>query len=114
MIIRSISGVRGITKSSLTPEIIKLYAHAFHDLLSDGLIYLGRDSRQSGEELLEIFSAELIEIGRDVVMCNIVPTPTIQFMVERSEAAGGIIITASHNPEEWNGIKFVREDGTFF
>ena len=114
MIIRSISGVRGITKSSLTTETIKLYAHAFHDLIPDGLIYLGRDARQSGEELLEIFSAELIEIGRDVVLCNIVPTPTIQFMVERSEAAGGIIVTASHNPEEWNGIKFVREDGTFF
>ncbi|MEC9475125.1 MAG: phosphoglucosamine mutase [Candidatus Neomarinimicrobiota bacterium] len=114
MIIRSISGVRGITKTSLTPEIIKLYSHAFHDQLSDGLIYIGRDTRPSGEDLLEIFSNELIALGRDVVQCDVVPTPTIQFMVERSEAAGGIIITASHNPEEWNGIKFVRQDGSFF
>ena len=114
MIIRSISGVRGIIKTSLTPEIIKLYSHAFHDQLSDGLIYIGRDTRPSGEDLLEIFSNELIALGRDVVQCDVVPTPTIQFMVERSEAAGGIIITASHNPEEWNGIKFVRQDGSFF
>ena len=55
MIIRSISGVRGITKTSLTSEVIKLYAHAFHDQLPKGLIYLGRDSRPSGESILEIF-----------------------------------------------------------
>jgi phosphomannomutase len=114
MIIRSISGVRGITKTSLTPNTIKLYAHAFHDQLPKGLIYLGRDSRPSGEDILEIFSNELIDLGRDVVNCGVVPTPTVQFMVERSEAVGGVIITASHNPEEWNGMKFVREDGTFF
>jgi len=114
MIIRSISGVRGITKTSLTSDLIKLYAHAFHDQIPQGLIYLGRDSRPSGEHILEIFSNELIDLGRDVVNCEIVPTPTVQFMVERSEAVGGVIITASHNPEEWNGMKFVREDGTFF
>jgi len=114
MIIRSISGVRGITKTSLTSDLIKLYAHAFHDQIPQGLIYLGRDSRPSGEDILEIFSNELIDLGRDVVNCEVVPTPTVQFMVERSEAVGGVIITASHNPEEWNGMKFVREDGTFF
>ena len=114
MIIRSISGVRGITKTSLTSDVIKLYAHAFHDQIPQGLIYLGRDSRPSGEHILEIFSNELIDLGRDVVNCEVVPTPTVQFMVERSEAVGGVIITASHNPEEWNGMKFVREDGTFF
>ena len=114
MIIRSISGVRGITKTSLTSDLIKLYTHAFHDQIPQGLIYLGRDSRPSGEHILEIFSNELIDLGRDVVNCEVVPTPTVQFMVERSEAVGGVIITASHNPEEWNGMKFVREDGTFF
>ena len=85
MIIRSISGVRGII-----------------------------DSRPSGEDLLDSFASELVRLGRDVIICGIAPTPTVQFMVERSEAAGGIIITASHNPIEWNGIKFVRSDGTFF
>ena len=114
MIIRSISGVRGITKASLTPDVIKVYAHAFDDLLPEGLIYIGRDSRPSGENILELLSNELIDLGRDIVNCEVVPTPTVQFMVERSEAVGGLIVTASHNPEEWNGMKFVRQDGTFF
>ena len=114
MIIRSISGVRGITKASLTPDVIKVYAHAFDDLLPKGLIYIGRDSRPSGENILELLSNELIDLGRDIVNCEVVPTPTVQFMVERSEAVGGLIVTASHNPEEWNGMKFVRQDGTFF
>ncbi len=114
MIIRSISGVRGIVDTHLDSETIQPYARAFHTHVEPGLIFLGRDSRPSGDELLEAFTAELIRLGRDVIVCGIVPTPTVQFMVERSEAAGGVIITASHNPIEWNGLKFVRADGTFF
>ena len=114
MIIQSISGVRGITETAFPVETIKSYVHAFHNLIPAGLIYIGRDSRPSGENLIEIISEELTKLGRDVVDCGIAPTPTVQFMVERSEASGGLIVTASHNPDEWNGIKFVREDGTFF
>ena len=114
MIIRSISGVRGLIGSHLTTKVIECYARAFHSHLKPGLIFIGRDSRPSGEDLLDSFANELVRLGRDVIICGIVPTPTVQFMVERSEAAGGIIITASHNPIEWNGIKFVRSDGTFF
>ena len=114
MIIRSISGVRGIVKTHLDRNSIQSYARAFHTHLAPGLIFLGRDSRPSGDDLLEAFTEELIRVGRDVIVCGIVPTPTVQFMVERSEAAGGTIITASHNPIEWNGLKFVRADGTFF
>ena len=114
MIIRSISGVRGLIDSHLTTKVIECYARAFHSHLKPGLIFIGRDSRPSGEDLLDSFANELVRLGRDVIICGIVPTPTVQFMVERSEAAGGIIITASHNPIEWNGIKFVRSDGTFF
>ena len=114
MIIQSISGVRGITETAFPVEAIKSYVHAFHNLIPAGLIYIGRDSRPSGENLIEIISEELTKLGRDVVDCGIAPTPTVQFMVERSEASGGLIVTASHNPDEWNGIKFVREDGTFF
>jgi len=114
MIIRSISGVRGLIDSHLTTKVIECYARAFHSHLKPGLIFIGRDSRPSGEDLLDSFANELVRLGRDVIICGIVPTPTVQFMVERSEAAGGIIITASHNPIEWNGIKFVRTDGTFF
>ena len=114
MIIQSISGVRGITEIAFPVEAINSYVHAFHNLIPAGLIYIGRDSRPSGENLIEIISEELTKLGRDVVDCGIAPTPTVQFMVERSEASGGLIVTASHNPDEWNGIKFVREDGTFF
>jgi len=114
MIIRSISGVRGLIESHLTPETIKTYARALHISLKPGVIIAGRDSRQSGEYLLNAFNQELLRLGRDVINCGIVPTPTIQFMVEQSDAAGGIIITASHNPKEWNGLKFVRAEGTFF
>jgi len=114
MIIRSISGVRGLIDSHLTTKVIECYARAFHSHLKPGLIFIGRDSRPSGEDFLDSFANELVRLGRDVIICGIVPTPTVQFMVERSEAAGGIIITASHNPIEWNGIKFVRSDGTFF
>ena len=114
MIIQSISGVRGITEIAFPVEAIKSYVHAFHNLIPAGLIYIGRDSRPSGENLIKIISEELTKLGRDVVDCGIAPTPTVQFMVERSEASGGLIVTASHNPDEWNGIKFVREDGTFF
>jgi len=114
MIIRSISGVRGLTSAHLNTETISAYARAFHKYNDNGLIFLGRDTRPSGENLLEVFSQELVRLGRDVIDCGVVPTPTVQFMVERSEAAGGVVITASHNPIEWNGLKFVRSDGTFF
>ena len=114
MIIRSISGVRGLVDTGLTIDTVRAYARAFHVYVNPGLIMLGRDSRPSGEDLLDVFTEELIGLGRDLIVCGIVPTPTVQFMVEKSEASGGIIITASHNPIEWNGLKFVRADGTFF
>jgi len=114
MIIRSISGVRGITKTHLTEPTAQTYARALHQLLPDGVIIVGMDGRPSGEGLLQAFVDELVLSGRDIIVCGIVPTPTIQFMVERTEAIGGVIITASHNPTEWNGFKFVHEDGTFF
>ena len=114
MIIRSISGVRGITKTHLTPELAVVYARALHQILPIGVIMAGQDSRPSGEDIIHAMMGELIRLGRTVIHCGIVPTPTIQFMVYNTEAVGGFIVTASHNPIEWNGLKFVREDSTFF
>ena len=114
MLIRSISGIRGLVNEDLGEKTIIKYAHALHDYLQDGVIYVGRDSRPSGEEIVEIMINELIKLGRTIMYCGIVPTPTIQYMVHTTEAIGGVIITASHNPIEWNGIKFVKEDSTFF
>ena len=114
MLIRSISGIRGLVNEDLKHEFIIKYARALHEFLESGVIYAGRDSRASGEEITEVMVDELIKLGRTVIYCGIVPTPTVQFMVHTSEAVGGFIITASHNPIEWNGIKFLRSDSTFF
>ena len=114
MLIRSISGVRGLTDSHLTPSISIAYAKALHSFLSDGVIMCGRDSRPSGEMIQDEMTKELVRLGRTVIDCGIVPTPTVQFMVHNTEAVGGFIVTASHNPIEWNGLKFLRPDSTFF
>ena len=114
MLIRSISGVRGLTKTHLTPELSIIYAKALSEFLPDGVIITGRDSRPSGDLILSTMIDELIRLGRSVVQCDIVPTPTVQFMVHNTEAVGGLVVTASHNPIEWNGFKFIREDSTFF
>ena len=114
MLIRSISGVRGLADSHLTPKISSIYARALHTSLPDGVIMAGRDSRPSGDMILHAMTEELVGLGRTVIQCGIVPTPTVQFMVHNTEAVGGFIVTASHNPVEWNGIKFLRPDSTFF
>ena len=114
MLIRSISGVRGLTDSHLTPKISSIYARALHASLPDGVIMAGRDSRPSGDMILHAMTEELVGLGRTVIQCGVVPTPTVQFMVHNTEAVGGFIVTASHNPVEWNGIKFLRPDSTFF
>ena len=114
MLIRSISGVRGLVASTLAPEEAVVYAKALHKYLPDGVIVVGRDSRPSGDVILNSMCEELVSLGRTIIHCDIAPTPTVQFMVHNTEAVGGFIVTASHNPIEWNGLKFVREDSTFF
>ena len=114
MLIRSISGVRGLTETHLTPDSSVAYAKALHQFLPDGVIMAGRDSRPSGDDILHAMMGELTRLGRTVILCGIVPTPTVQYMVHNTEAVGGFIVTASHNPIEWNGLKFIREDSTFF
>ena len=114
MLIRSLSGVRGITETHLTPELAVIYSQALNEFLPDGVIITGRDSRASGDLILSSMINELVRLGRSIVQCDIVPTPTVQFMVHNTEAVGGLVVTASHNPSEWNGFKFIREDSTFF
>lgn len=109
----SISGVRGIVGSSLTPEIIVRYASAFAEYCSKGRIVIGRDGRVTGKPIGHIVSSTLLSMGCDVVAIGICPTPTVQIAVERTKAAGGISITASHNPAAWNGLKFLSSSGLF-
>lgn len=109
----SISGVRGIVGESLTPEVLVKYARSFAEYSRRGTIVIGRDGRVSGNMLGNIVSSTLLAAGCDVVALGISATPTIAIAVEQLHAAGGISITASHNPIEWNGLKFIGPGGMF-
>ncbi|MEE2858209.1 MAG: phosphoglucosamine mutase [Candidatus Neomarinimicrobiota bacterium] len=112
-LIQGISGVRGIVGKTLTQKILSDHIQAFSNIQKNGDILLARDSRIHGQDLIKIASETLIKCGRNVFNYNIIPTPTAQFLVEKNKFAGGIVITASHNPEEWNGLKFIDYNGCF-
>ena len=113
----SVSGVRGIVGTDLTPETVARYAAAFGALLGSERrapsVVVGRDARTSGTMFAAAVQAGLQSVGAGVIDCGVVPTPTVQLAVEHHRAAGGIVITASHNPIEWNALKFVGADGIF-
>ncbi|MGB2698513.1 MAG: phosphoglucosamine mutase, partial [Candidatus Zixiibacteriota bacterium] len=108
----SISGVRGIIGEGLTPEVALRYAFAFGNYCKSGKVFLGRDSRASGEMLKGAVISGLLASGCDVVDLGICPTPTVGIVAQGSKAYG-LVITASHNPIEWNGLKFIGKDGIF-
>ncbi len=109
----SISGIRGVIGESLTPAVVDKYISAFAKYLNGGKVVLGRDSRVSGPFLSDLVRGVLVASGCQVIDIGIVPTPTVQLEVEHHQAAGGIAITASHNPIQWNGLKFMGSDGRF-
>jgi phosphomannomutase len=109
----SISGVRGVIGESLTPEIIQKFTLAFGTYLKKGKVIVGRDSRVSGPFVSNIVKGCLVATGCKVIDIGVVPTPTVQLAIEHHKAAGGIAITASHNPIQWNGLKFMGGDGRF-
>lgn len=109
----SISGIRGEIGSTLTPEVIQKYILAFGTYLNGGTVVVGRDSRVSGPFILDIVKGCLVASGCRVIDIGITPTPTVQIAIEYHHAAGGIAITASHNPIQWNGLKFMDNDGRF-
>jgi phosphomannomutase len=109
----SISGVRGIVGDSLTPEAVVSYASAFAEYCKRGTVVIGRDGRVTGKSIGHIVSSTLLQMGCNVVAIGICPTPTVQLAVQMKKAAGGICITASHNPMEWNGLKFIAPTGLF-
>lgn len=111
--IRSISGLRATLGDDLLPERLAAYAAAFGTMLPDGAIAVGRDGRPSGTWIEYIVCGALAACGRDVVRLGVVPTPTVQLFAEKDGMSGGIAITASHNPEQWNGLKFLNGRGIF-
>lgn len=119
----SVSGIRGLVGIDLTPEMVARWAAAFGTWAAgrpDGRtarksarVVLGRDARTSGPMFAAAATAGLQSVGCSVVDVGLVATPTVQLAVEHHRAAGGIMLTASHNPIEWNALKFVGPDGIF-
>jgi phosphomannomutase len=113
----SVSGFRGRVSEAMTPELVARIAASYGAFLRAegemGPVVIGRDSRTSGPALQRAAVAGLLTVGCDVVELGVVPTPTIMLAVKRSDAAGGIGVTASHNPAEWNALKFAAAEGTF-
>ena len=112
-LIRGISGIRGIVSKSLTESVIIRHIQAFSEIQDKGDILLARDSRAHGASFIHTAAETLSSGGRNVINYGIIPTPTAQFLVEQNNMSGGIVITASHNPTEWNGLKFIDADGCF-
>jgi len=112
-LIKSISGIRGIVNSSLDYNLIAKYVQAFSSISKKGTILLARDTRNSGEKYISLATNVLKESNRATTNCGIIPTPTAQFTVKENDYAGGIVFTASHNPSNWNGMKFINSEGVF-
>ncbi|MBP6820659.1 MAG: phosphoglucosamine mutase [Acidobacteria bacterium] len=109
----SISGVRGVVGDSLTPSLLTRFAQAFGTYVGSGTIVIGRDPRTSGEMVRQAVIAGLLSSGCRVIDLGVCPVPTVQLIVRQRKASGGIAITASHNPAEWNALKFVNAEGLF-
>ena len=110
-LIISVSGLRGIMGETLTPEIAARFVAAFVADLPPGPIVIGRDGRASGPELAEAIAAGLVAGGRDVLDAGPAATPTVGVLVRSLKAAGGVQISASHNPPQYNGLKLFSAEG---
>jgi phosphomannomutase len=108
-----ITGVRGVVGETFTPELVVGFAQAFGTYLDSGRILVGSDTRSSGPMVRCGVLAGLLATGCEVIDLGICPTPSLQLAVKWLEADGGISITAGHNPEPWNALKFVRGDGLY-
>jgi len=121
-LMKSVSGIRGVFGEGLNPEIVMKYAGLFGSRRSEvgsrngyqrTKIVVGRDSRTTGDALVHAAIAGLLSVGVDVIWIGIVATPTLLLSVKELGAQGGICVTASHNPAEWNALKLVDANGMF-
>jgi len=109
----SASGVRGIVGEALTPDVLLRVTGALASFLKPGPIVVGRDTRPTGAWISRFVQSVLVASGRDVIDVGIAPTPTVLFAIRHHDAAGGIAVTASHNPAPWNALKLFGPGGTF-
>ena len=111
-LIIGVSGVRGIIGDGLDGQAARRLARAYASLLGQaGRIVLARDSRPSGGELSKAVGEALCEMGSEIIELGIVSTPGAALMTVKEKADGAVVITASHNPGQWNGLKFLGPDG---
>jgi phosphomannomutase len=109
-----VSGIRGVVGQFLTPSLACSFAQAFGTYVGGGRVVVGRDTRLSGPMLQHAVHCGLLAAGCEVVDLGILPTPTIQIYVGHTRARGGIALTASHNPPEYNALKLFNGEGLFF
>ena len=109
----SVSGIRGVFGTDLTPENLTRFTAAFGHWSGSGKIVVGRDTRVTGQICEDIVCAVLQSVGCDVVKVGVAPTPTVAMGVLKHQADGAIIISASHNPEEWNALKLLNDKSEF-
>ncbi|NRA38943.1 MAG: phosphoglucosamine mutase, partial [Planctomycetes bacterium] len=107
----SVSGMRGIVGETIDSSLVLALAQAYGaSIAQGGTVILGRDSRPTGPMLSQAVSAGLRAVGCDVIDIGVVPTPTVPIMIQELGASGGIQISASHNPVEWNALKYFSKD----
>ncbi|MCJ7813424.1 phosphoglucosamine mutase, partial [bacterium] len=109
----SVSGIRGIVGEGLTPQLIVNFSAAVGSYYGKGRVMIGRDSRESGDMVKMAVFSGLMSVGCHPVDLGICPTPTVQMAVRHSDAVGGVVITASHNPVVWNALKLLSSEGLF-
>lgn len=109
----SVSGIRGIFGTDLTPENLSRFTAAYGTWIDRGTVVVGRDTRVTGQLCEDIVTSTLQAVGCDVVKVGVVPTPTVAMSVLEQDADGAIILSASHNPAEWNALKLLNEKSEF-
>ncbi len=113
VLMRSVSGIRGIVGPAFSPSLIVNYVNAFVQLTGAKKVVIGRDTRTTGAMIENLVASACQASGAEAVLLGIASTPTVEMMVLKAGAGGGIIITASHNPIEWNALKFLTAEGIF-
>lgn len=109
-----VSGIRGVVGEFLTPGLALAFGQAFGTYVGRGAVVVGRDTRSTGEMLQHAVQCGLLAAGCDIVDVGVLPTPTIQMYTGGTRARGGIALTASHNPPEYNALKLFNSRGLFF
>lgn len=117
-LIASISGIRGIVGDGLDPNVLVRYASAYGTWINEragdtATVVVGRDGRVTGEVCMQIVINTLQMMGIDIIDAGMATTPTVEMAVIKEKATGGIILSASHNPPEWNALKLLNEKGEF-